>query len=43
VNYKLKYVDVALMHIDAGVDTDEIIHQFRARVHAGGGPHLIDN
>jgi methionyl-tRNA formyltransferase len=31
------------MHLDAGVDTGDVIHQIRARVHEGDGPHQIGN
>ncbi len=31
------------MHIDAGVDTGEVIHQMRARVALGDSPAQIGN
>lgn len=38
-----EYVGVTFMHIDAGVDTGEVIHQMRARVAVGDGPAQIGN
>lgn len=43
VNGEPEYVGGTFMHIDAGVDTGEIIHQLRARVHPDDGPHDIGN
>jgi phosphoribosylglycinamide formyltransferase-1 len=43
VNGEPEYVGVTFMHIDAGVDTGEIIHQLRARVFPGDSPHQIGN
>lgn len=43
VNREPEYVGVTFMHIDAGVDTGEIIHQMRATIHPGDGPHQIGN
>lgn len=43
VNGEPEYVGATFMHIDQGVDTGEIIHQLRARVHPGDGPHGIGN
>jgi hypothetical protein len=31
------------MHLDEGVDTGDVIHQIRARVYEGDGPHQIGN
>lgn len=38
-----EYVGATFMHIDAGIDTGDIIHQIRARVHPGDRPHDIGN
>ncbi|MFC6874614.1 formyltransferase family protein [Halobellus marinus] len=43
VNRKPEYVGATFMHIDEGIDTGEIIHQLRARVHPDDGPHDIGN
>jgi folate-dependent phosphoribosylglycinamide formyltransferase PurN len=43
VNGEPEYVGATFMHIDAGVDTGEIVHQLRARVHPDDGPHDIGN
>ena len=43
VNKELDRVGVTFMHIDAGIDTGEIIHQLRARVFEGDMPHQIGN
>jgi hypothetical protein len=43
VNGEPEYVGATFMHLDAGVDTGEIIHQIRARVYPGDGPHQIGN
>ncbi len=43
VNNELDRVGVTFMHIDAGIDTGEIIHQLRARVFVGDTPHQIGN
>lgn len=43
VNGEPEYVGATFMHIDEGVDTGEIIHQLRARVHPSDGPHDIGN
>jgi len=43
VNGEPEYVGATFMHIDAGVDTGEIIHQLRARVYPSDGPHDIGN
>jgi methionyl-tRNA formyltransferase len=41
VNDEPEYVGATFMHINAGVDTGDIIHQIRARVNEGDGPHQI--
>lgn len=41
VNGEPEYVGATFMYIDEGVDTGEIIHQLRARVHPDDGPHDI--
>ncbi|MFC7057741.1 formyl transferase [Halovenus salina] len=43
VNGEPEYVGATFMYIDEGVDTGEIIHQLRARVHPYDGPHDIGN
>ena len=43
VNDEPEYVGVTFMHIDAGVDTGEIIHQARARIAWGDTPAQIGN
>jgi folate-dependent phosphoribosylglycinamide formyltransferase PurN len=43
VNGEPEYVGATFMHIDAGVDTGEILHQIRARIFPGDGPHQIGN
>jgi folate-dependent phosphoribosylglycinamide formyltransferase PurN len=43
VNGEPEYVGATFIHIDAGVDTGDIIHQIRARVYEGDGPHQIGN
>jgi folate-dependent phosphoribosylglycinamide formyltransferase PurN len=36
-------VGVTFMHLDAGIDTGEVIHQLRAEVRPGDTPHQIGN
>ncbi len=43
VNQEPEYVGATFMHIAKEVDAGEIIHQLRARVHPGDGPHDIGN
>lgn len=43
VNGEPEYVGATFMHIDEGVDTGEVIHQIRARIYSGDGPHQIGN
>jgi phosphoribosylglycinamide formyltransferase-1 len=43
VNGEPEYVGVTFMHIDAGVDTGEIIHQMRAKIALGDNPVQIGN
>jgi len=43
VNGEPEYMGVTFMHIDAGVDTGEIIHQIRPRIMANDMPHQIGN
>lgn len=38
-----EYVGATFMHLDEGIDTGDIIHQIRARVHPGDSPHTIGN
>jgi methionyl-tRNA formyltransferase len=43
VNGEPEYVGATFMHLDEGVDTGDVIHQLRARVYEGDGPHQIGN
>jgi methionyl-tRNA formyltransferase len=43
VNDEPEYVGATFMHIDAGVDTGEVIHQIRAQVSWGDTPSQIGN
>ncbi|MCS4198107.1 formyltransferase family protein [Salinibacter ruber] len=43
VNREPEYVGATFMHLAKEVDAGEIIHQLRARVHPGDGPHDIGN
>ena len=43
VNNEPEYVGVTFMHIDAGIDTGEIIHQIRPRIMHGDNIHQIGN
>lgn len=43
VNGEPEYVGVTFMHIDAGIDTGEILHQIRARYSWGDTPSQIGN
>jgi methionyl-tRNA formyltransferase len=43
VNGEPEYVGATFMHIDAGVDTGEIIHQVRARYTPGDTPVQVGN
>jgi folate-dependent phosphoribosylglycinamide formyltransferase PurN len=43
VNGEPEFVGATFMHIDAGVDTGETIHQVRARFDSGDTPHQIGN
>jgi phosphoribosylglycinamide formyltransferase 1 len=43
VNGEPECVGATLMHIDGGIDTGAIIHQIRARIYPGDGPHQIGN
>ncbi|MDA1015750.1 MAG: formyltransferase family protein [Planctomycetota bacterium] len=43
VNSEPEYVGATFMHIDAGVDTGEVIHQIRARMSWGDTPSSIGN
>jgi folate-dependent phosphoribosylglycinamide formyltransferase PurN len=43
VDGRPEYVGATFMHLDAGVDTGEIIHQIRAAVEPGDTPHQIGN
>lgn len=38
-----EYVGATFMFLDAGIDSGEIIHQIRARIHPGDTPHQIGN
>lgn len=43
INGELHMVGATFMHIDAGIDTGRIIHQIRATIALGDGPHSIGN
>lgn len=43
VNNEPEYVGATFMHINSGIDTGDIIHQIRARIFKGDGPHQIGN
>lgn len=43
VNGEPEYVGATFMHMDSGLDTGNIIHQTRARIYKGDGPHQIGN
>lgn len=43
VNGEPEYVGATFMHLDAGVDTGDIIHQIRARFKPNDTPHQIGN
>ena len=43
VNGEPEYVGATFMHMDAGIDTGEIIHQIRAKCCWGDTPHQIGN
>lgn len=43
VNGEPEFVGATFMHIDSGIDTGEVIHQVRARIHPGDTPHQIGN
>lgn len=43
VNEEPEYIGVTFMHIDAGIDTGEIIHQIRPRIEWGDTPSSIGN
>ncbi len=43
VNNEPEYAGATFMYMDIGVDTGSIIHQTRARIYKGDGPHQIGN
>ena len=43
INCEPDMVGATFMHIDAGIDTGEIIHQIRADMFLGDSPHTIGN
>jgi phosphoribosylglycinamide formyltransferase-1 len=43
INNEPEFVGATFMYIDAGVDTGDIIHQIRAKLVLGDGPHSIGN
>jgi len=43
INRELHMVGATFMHMAAGIDTGKIIHQIRASVVLGDGPHAIGN
>jgi hypothetical protein len=42
-NGEPEYVGATFMHLGAGIDKGEIIHQIRARIYPGDSPHQIGN
>jgi len=43
VNKEPEFVGATFMHIDAGIDTGEIIHQIRPKIYINDTPHQIGN
>ncbi|WP_336001794.1 formyltransferase family protein [Halorientalis halophila] len=43
VNGEPEFVGATFMHLDDGIDTGEVIHQLRARIHPRDSPHEIGN
>ncbi len=43
VNGEPEFVGATFMHIDAGIDTGNVIHQMRARIFPDDDPHRIGN
>jgi phosphoribosylglycinamide formyltransferase 1 len=43
INKEPEMVGATFMHIDSGIDTGRIIHQIRADIMLGDGPHSIGN
>jgi len=43
INWEPYMVGATYMHIDAGIDTGEIIHQIRPDIFVGDNPHTIGN
>jgi folate-dependent phosphoribosylglycinamide formyltransferase PurN len=43
INMEPEFVGVTFMQIDEGIDTGEILHQIRAKIFLGDGPHSIGN
>lgn len=43
VNNEPEYVGATFMHLDSGIDTGEIVHQIRGRIHLNDTPHQIGN
>ncbi|MCX5815304.1 MAG: formyltransferase family protein [Proteobacteria bacterium] len=43
INNEPEFVGATFMYIDEGIDTGDIIHQIRAKLYLGDGPHSIGN
>ncbi len=43
INLEPEFVGATFMHINAGIDTGEIIHQIRPDIYLGDSPHSIGN
>lgn len=43
VNGEPEFIGVTFMHIDAGVDTGDVVHQLRASIYPEDSPHSIGN
>jgi len=43
INGEPEMVGATFMHLDPGIDTGKIIHQIRADIYLGDGPHSIGN
>jgi folate-dependent phosphoribosylglycinamide formyltransferase PurN len=43
VNSEPEFVGATFMHLDAGIDTGEIIHQIRGRIYPNDSPHQLGN
>ena len=43
INKEFDLIGATFMHIDEGIDTGKIIHQFRSKIFFGDSPHTIGN